>query len=148
MLMTGSSAIDAERAFTRAARGRRRAALARRLRRAPADAGRLCVFAQPQLSRARTRAGAGGGIREIPITAINGTLEPSRAAMFDRCFRPAARARARWERVWLAEHHGATLPPISVVAIGDGYAVRDGHHRVSVAKARGAVTIDATIDHA
>ena len=144
--MTGSSAIDAERAFARAARGRRRAALARRLRRAPADSGRLCVFAQPQVSRARTRVGGRDGIREIPIEAINGTLEPSRAAMFDRGFRPAARARRRWERVWLAEHHGATLPPISVVAVGDGYAVRDGHHRVSVAKARGAVTIDATID--
>jgi hypothetical protein len=148
MLMTGSSAIDAERAFARAARGRRRAALARRLRRVPADAGRLCVIAQPQLTRARTRAGAREGIREIPIAAINGTLEPSRAAMFDRCFRPSARARSRWERVWLAEHHGAALPPISVVAVGDGYAVRDGHHRVSVAKARGAVTIDATIDQA
>jgi hypothetical protein len=148
MLMTGSSAIDAERAFARAARGRRRAALARRLRRAPADSGRLCVFAQHQVSRARTRVGVRGGIREIPIEAINGTLEPSRAAMFDGCFRPAARARGRWERVWLAEHHGATLPPISVVAVGDGYAVRDGHHRVSVAKARGAVTIDATIDQA
>jgi hypothetical protein len=144
MLMTGSSAIDAERAFARAARGRRRAALARRLRRAPADSGRLCVFAELQVARSRARTQY--GIREIPIDAISGTLEPSRAAMFDRCFRPAARARDRWERVWLAEQHGATLPPISVVAVGDGYAVRDGHHRVSVAKARGAVSIDATID--
>jgi ParB-like chromosome segregation protein Spo0J len=40
------------------------------------------------------------------------------------------------------------LPPISVVRVGDRYAVRDGHHRVSVAKARGAVTIDATVDAA
>jgi hypothetical protein len=144
MLMTGSSAIDAERAFARAARGRRRAALARRLRRAPADSGRLCVFADPHLARASARTRQ--GIREIPIEAINGTLEPSRAAMFDRSFRPAARARSRWERVWLAEQHGATLPPISVVPVGDGYAVRDGHHRVSVAKARGAISIDATID--
>jgi hypothetical protein len=146
MLMTGSSAIDAERAFARAARGRRRAALARRLRRAPADSGRLCVFAEPQVARSRPR--LHHGIREIPIDAISGTLEPSRAAMFDRSFRPAARARGRWERVWLAEQHGATLPPISVVAVGDGFAVRDGHHRVSVARARGAISIDATIDQA
>jgi hypothetical protein len=144
MLLTGSTAIDAERAFARAARGRRRAALARRLRRAPADDGRLCVYGEPRVPRA----GAAGrhGIREIPIAAINGTLEPSRAAMFDRSFRPAARARTRWERVWLAEQHGATLPPISVVQVDEGYAVRDGHHRVSVAKARGAVSIDATVD--
>jgi hypothetical protein len=146
MLMTGSSAIDADRAFTRAARGRRRAALARRLRRAPADGGQLCVYGEPRLSR--PRASARQSVREIPIAAISGTLEPSRAAMFDSCFRPAGRARSRWERVWLAEHQGAVLPPISVVQVGDGYVVRDGHHRVSVAKARGAVSIDATVDGA
>lgn len=146
MFMTGSSAIDAERAFTRAARGRRRAALARRLRRAPADGGRLCVYGEPQVRR--SRGSARQTVREIPIAAIRGTLEPSRAAMFDRCFRPAGRARDRWERVWLAEHRGAVLPPISVVQVGDGYAVRDGHHRVSVARARGAVSIDATVDAA
>jgi hypothetical protein len=144
MFMTGSSAIDAERAFTRAARDRRRAALARRLRRAPADGGRLCVYGEAQVRR--PRGSARQGVREIPIEAISGTLEPSRAAMFDGCFRPAGRARDRWERVWLAENRGAVLPPISVVPVGDGYAVRDGHHRVSVAKARGAVSIDATVD--
>jgi hypothetical protein len=32
-----------------------------------------------------------------------------------------------------------------VVPTGDGYAVRDGHHRVSVARARGATTIDAEV---
>ena len=144
MFMTGSSAIDAERAFSRAARGRRRAALARRLRRAPSDDGRLCVYGE--LRMARAGASSARGVRDIPIDAISGTLEPSRAAMFDRCFRPAAGARTRWERVWLAEHHGAVLPPISVIQVGDSYAVRDGHHRVSVAKARGAVSIDATVD--
>jgi hypothetical protein len=144
MFMTGASAIDAERAFTRAARGRRRAALTRRLRRAPADGGRLCVFDEPRLARPRGRVGQ--GVREIPLEAISGTLEPSRAAMFDRSFRPAGLARRRWERVWLAEHQGAVLPPITVVPVDGGYAVRDGHHRVSVAKARGAVSIDATVD--
>jgi hypothetical protein len=144
MFMTGSGAIDAERAFTRAARGRRRAALKRRLRRATADGGRRCVYGEPRVTR--TVAGSRQGVREIPIDAISGTLEPSRAAMFDRCFRPAGRARTRWERVWLAEHRGTVLPPISVVQVADGYAVRDGHHRVSVARARGALSIDATVD--
>jgi hypothetical protein len=144
MFMTGSSAIDAERAFARAARGRRRAALARRLRRTPADGGRLCVYGESQGMRAV--AGGRRGIRAIPIAAISGTLEPSRAVMFDRSFRPAAGARTRWERLWLAEHRGAVLPPISVVQVGDSYAVRDGHHRVSVARARGALSIDASID--
>ena len=135
MLMTGSHAIDAERAFSRAARARRRATLRRWLR--GERGGQLAVYDE------RTWASAARGVREIPLAAILGTVEPSRASLFDRCFRPAAAARARWQRVWLAEQRGAVLPPISVVKVGDGYAVRDGHHRVSVALARGAAWIDA-----
>jgi hypothetical protein len=85
------------------------------------------------------------GVREIPLSEITGTLEPNRAEHFDREFRPAPITRERWKRVWLAEARGAVLPPISVVPAGDGYAVRDGHHRVSVALARGAVMIDAVV---
>jgi hypothetical protein len=141
MLMTGLPTMDAERAFTRASRERRRAALASRLRRGANP--RLAVYDERQLARC---AGAPGRrIREIPVCAINGTVEPSRAELFDGAFRPAVAARCRWLRVWLAEHRGAVLPPISVVPVGDGYAVRDGHHRVSVARARGALTIDATV---
>jgi hypothetical protein len=144
MLMTGSDAIDAERAFTRSARGRRRAAVLRRLLRRPDGADALPVYDE----RCLRRSSAARGIREVPIDAIAGTVEPSRATMFDACFRPAAAARTRWQRVWLAEHRGQVLPPISVARAGDGYVVRDGHHRVSVAKARGALTIDATLDGA
>ena len=138
--MTGSDPIDAERAFARSARARRRAAVLRRLPGRHRADTRLAVYDEPR--------GAGGsvdrGIREIPLGAIRGTLEPSRARMFDGAFRPAAAARARWERVWLAEQRGQALPPIAVTRVGDAYAVRDGHHRVSVARARGALTIDAT----
>ncbi|MEA2383308.1 MAG: hypothetical protein QOH72_3279 [Solirubrobacteraceae bacterium] len=141
MLMTGSDSIDAERAFTRSARARRRAALVRRLGRGAGGASRLAVYDERQAVRAR----AERGIREIPLCAIRGTVEPSRASMFDSAFRPAPAARLRWQRVWLAEHRGQVLPPISVTRVGDAYVVRDGHHRVSVARARGAATIDATL---
>ncbi len=146
MLMTGTGIMDAEWAFTRAARGRRRAAIARRLRREPSERGRLAVYDERKLRR--PRGAAARRIRTIPLSQIDGTLEPSRASMFDRCFRPATAARTRWERVWLAEERGVVLPPISVVPVGDGYAVRDGHHRVSVAKARGAIAIDASVEAA
>ena len=139
MLLTGSAHIDAERAFSRAARGRRRAALAQRLRGRPAS--RLPVH-DPGCARATPAR----GVREIPLDRISGTLEPSKAEQFDRDFRPAPVARTRWQRVWLAEHRGAALPPISVVPVGDEYVLRDGHHRVSVARARGAVAIDAQLD--
>jgi hypothetical protein len=32
------------------------------------------------------------------------------------------------------------------VRVGERFAVLDGHHRVSVARARGALTIDAHVD--
>ena len=140
--MTGSIQIDAERAFSRARRGRRLAALARLLRRD--GGGCLAVLDERSLRAVRPER----GIREIPVADITATLEPTRTRLFDRCFRPAALAQPRWQRVWLAEHGGTVLPPISVVRVGDRYAVRDGHHRVSVARARGALTIDAQIDAA
>ena len=139
--MTGSDSIDAERAFARSARARRRSAVMRRLLRGRAGDGHLAVYDERQVPRS----GLERGIREIPLVAIRGTVEPSRAGMFDGDFRPAAAARSRWQRVWLAEHRGRVLPPISVARVGDAYAVRDGHHRVSVARARGALTIDATL---
>jgi hypothetical protein len=143
MLMTGSGQMDAERAFRRATRGRRFVALRRLLFREP-EKDRLAVIDERTLPHSVKTPGR--GIREIPLEAINGTLEPGKASLFDPGFRPAAAVRARWQRLWLAEHRGAVLPPISVVPAGDGYAVLDGHHRVSVAKARGAATIDATVD--
>jgi hypothetical protein len=142
--MTGSGAIDADRAFAKAARARRRAAAVRWLRGEAAERGRLAVFEATEIPRAFGEIGR--GIRAIPLDAIRGTLEPARAGLFDRGFRPARSARHRWRSVWLAEHRGTPLPPIVVVPVGDGYAVSDGHHRVSVAIARGALAIDAIVD--
>ena len=131
---------EAEKAFGRATRSRARARLMSHLRRCGGACLRLAV-AEPAATVRRSD----GGVREIPLESITGTLEPHRAEQFDPAFRPAAIVRERWQRVWLAEARGAVLPPISVVPAGDGFAVRDGHHRVSVALARGAITIDAVV---
>src|SRR5687768_4615292 len=117
MLATGSNLIDAERAFARVSRARRRAALLRLIRRQPAECGRLPVFGE--LCVTMRRAVRRAGIREIPLRSIRGTLEPSRATQFDPDFRPAGIARSRWQRVWMAEERGTSLPPVSVVAVGD-----------------------------
>jgi hypothetical protein len=138
---TGWAYVEAERAFGKAIRARRRAALLRWLRRSCAECARLSIHQV----RSATRRGPRGMVREIPLEAIVGSVEPSRATQFDRDFRPSPAARSRWLRVWQAEQRGAGLPPISVVAVGDGYAIRDGHHRVSVARARGAQSIAAAI---
>ena len=133
MFKTGGTLIDAESAFIRARRGAR----LRRWRRARVQ---LPVYTSAH------PVPAASGVREIPLDAIRGTLEPSRANQFDGCFAPLrASARRRWESVWVAEEKGVRLPPISVVPVRGGYAVRDGHHRVSVARARGAVAIDASL---
>jgi hypothetical protein len=139
MLLTGSYQMDAERAFAREMRARRRAAVARRLGRG--RSGRLPVY-----DETKRRVSGIPARLEIPIDAIAGTVEPSRSALFDRAFRPSKLTRDRWQRLWMAEHRGTVLPPISVVRVRDGYAVRDGHHRVSVARARGALTIDAAVE--
>jgi hypothetical protein len=122
----GWEAAQAGRAFDRAARRRRW--------------GARCSLPVHELTHA-----AHGGVREIALDDIVGTLEPSRAAEFDCEFRPVRRARGRWLAVWVAETRGTGLPPISVVRVAGGYAVRDGHHRVSVARARGAATITAIV---
>jgi hypothetical protein len=137
--MSAWSELEADKAFSQASRARRRAALVAWLRRARLRG--VKVFDETGRSGSRS----GGGVREIPLDAIKGTTEPHRAAQFDQDFRPSKRTRGRWQSVWLAFHRGAPLPPISVVQFGDAYAIRDGHHRVSVAKALGAPSIRAIV---
>ena len=141
MISTGNTVMDAQRAFDKASRAARRHSVVTRLRRRCVECSRLAIYD----SRTR-RTGREGGIREIPLEQISATVEPSRAQQFDRWFRPnAKKTRGRWERLWIAEQRGEILPPISVIQIGGEYAVLDGHHRVSVARARGAATIDAVV---
>ncbi len=131
---------EAESAFARARRARRRATLMCKVSSLGRCTSRLAVHDQPAAAAAGSAA-----LREIPLSAITATLEPNRAEHFDGGFRPATQARCRWLRIWLAERSGAVLPPIRVVQVGAGYAVSDGHHRVSVAMARGALSIDAHV---
>jgi hypothetical protein len=132
--------LEADKAFTTAYRARQRAAFAGRLRRL----GRA-VCGLPIFDEFEDRRRGVPGVREIPLDAIAGTTEPNRAAQFDEHFRPTAQTRCRWQRIWMAFHKGDTLPPISVVQVGERYAIRDGHHRVSVAKALGSLTITAVV---
>jgi hypothetical protein len=132
--------LEAEKAFRRAERARRRAAIMRRLRRACCGGGLPAVADGHAVGRSALR-----GEREIPVEAITATTEPNRAAQFDSEFRPARATQARWLRVFVAMHRGTPLPPISVVRVGGEYAIRDGHHRVSVARALGVSTISAVV---
>jgi hypothetical protein len=139
--LLGWDTDQAERAFAKAVRTRQRRRLLRRVWRGRAPSTELAVFDVHSVGRS----GGAHGVGEIALNTIVGTLEPHRAAHFDRDFSPAAPARGRWVSVWVAMHRGTVLPPIKVVPVGDGYAIRDGHHRVSVARARGAQAISAII---
>ena len=69
-----------------------------------------------------------------------------RGREFDRRFRPTTgRVRARWERIAAAQRRGESMPPIDVYRIGELHFVKDGHHRVSVARALGHDKIDAYV---
>lgn len=85
------------------------------------------------------------GLRMVALDAIAGTVDRSHGG-FDRQFRPtSARVRGRWERIANAVRRGERMPPISVLRIGEVHFVRDGHHRVSVARALGLDQIEAYV---
>ncbi len=80
----------------------------------------------------------------VPLDAIVGTVDRGRD--FDRSFRPTTgRVRSRWEHIAAAMRRGEAMPPVDLVRIGQIYFVRDGHHRVSVARALGHDDIDAIV---
>jgi hypothetical protein len=53
--------------------------------------------------------------------------------------------RPRWERIATAQRKGQAMPPIDVYRIGELHFVKDGHHRVSVARALGHDVIEAWV---
>jgi hypothetical protein len=80
----------------------------------------------------------------VPLDAIVGTVDRGRD--FDRSFRPTSgRVRSRWEHIATAMRRGEAMPPVDLVRIGQIYFVRDGHHRISVARALGHTDIDANV---
>jgi hypothetical protein len=84
------------------------------------------------------------GMKTVPITKIAGS--EGRYQDFDNHFLPKTRnLRQRWESVDEAHLTDIVLPPIQLYEIGGLYFVRDGNHRVSVAKAQGIDFIDAEV---
>ena len=140
---TGFPTADAQDDFQRARRRQVMSRLARRMARDPADVDVILPFDEvvTALGRVEERY---VGLQSIELDSILGTVD--RGQGFDRQFRPTtARVRARWERIANAVRRGESLPPISVYRIGSVHFVRDGHHRVSVARALGRTEIEAYV---
>lgn len=82
------------------------------------------------------------GCLTVEVAKIAGS--ECRVCDFDREFLPLNESsRQRWVSVYGARMAGIPLPAISVVQVGDIYYVRDGHHRVSVARLMGEEYIEA-----
>ena len=85
------------------------------------------------------------GVKTVPIAQIIGSAT-LRFHDFDGAFLPtSARTKSRWRSVDAAWHEDIDLPPVQLYKIGDAYFVRDGHHRVSVAREKGQEFIEAEI---
>ncbi len=73
------------------------------------------------------------GLREIPIDQIAGSV--GRYRDFTNHFLPRrGTMQERWSRIYAQANSMEGLPPIEVYKVGDVYFVRDGNHRVSVAR--------------
>jgi hypothetical protein len=84
------------------------------------------------------------GAQTVPIKLIVGS--EGRYRDFNRFFLPKTEhLRSRWERVDKAHLRDIILPAIQLYEIGGVYFVRDGNHRVSVAKIQKVEFIDAEV---
>jgi hypothetical protein len=140
---TGLPSADAQFDFGRARRRRALSRLGARLRREPGDVNVILPFDEVVAALGR-RGERRLGLQAIDLDSIVGTVDRRRE--FDRRFRPTSgRVRPRWERINVAQRRGDPMPPIDVYRIGELHFVKDGHHRVSVARALGHKDINAYV---
>ena len=140
---TGSPRDDAQGDFVRQRRRQVLARLAARLRREPWDVNVVLPYEEvvDALGIAATR---DAGLESVALETIVGSV--GRAEEFDRGFRPtSSKTRERWQRMAEAQRRGESFPPVSLYRVEGLHFVRDGHHRVSVARALGHETIEAYV---
>jgi nucleotide-binding universal stress UspA family protein len=128
-------------------RARQQAALQEVLSRLRGKSADLLSFEDVRQKLHTLGTGVQRGIQNIPLSAIVGSV--GRYSDFTRTFLPKnPKDEERWARIMalVADPGGGGLPPIEVIKVGDAYFVQDGHHRVSVARALGAVTIEAYVN--
>jgi hypothetical protein len=84
------------------------------------------------------------GVQTVSLAQICGS--EGRCRDFDRSFYPTqTRSRERWASIATAQLRGQPLPPVSLVQVDDRYFVRDGHHRISVARLLQRDAIEAVV---
>lgn len=124
-------------------RARRKAALQELVARLTGQSSNLLSYEE-----VRQKLGTGTerdrGLQDIPLDAIVGSV--GRYTDFTRTFLPRHDESVhRWARIKMAAFGLGGLPPIEVYKIGDVYFVKDGNHRVSVAREVEATYIQAYV---
>jgi len=93
---------------------------------------------------AQVQSSSYAGAYPVEIKQIQGT--EGKAADFDGHFHPRREeSRSRWLQVAIERLRGRNLPPVELVEVDGIYYVRDGHHRISVARTLGQTWIDAEV---
>jgi hypothetical protein len=83
-------------------------------------------------------------LQNVPLDQIVGSV--GRYADFTRAFFPREdRLQERWQHIERMVTTGRELPPVELYKVGQAYFVRDGNHRISVARQRGISTIKAYV---
>jgi hypothetical protein len=84
------------------------------------------------------------GMKTVLLEDVVGSV--GRYNDFDSIFLPRqTRTRERWIKIDEAHLKEIALPAVELYKVGDGYYVKDGNHRVSVARERGQKFIDAYV---
>ncbi len=143
MAMVDGSNVGAASAVTDFRRARRRADVQAVLGQLSGQPHELLPYDEVR-RRLHAVESAARHLEDIPLSAIVGSVD--RYQDFSRGFLPRMDSdRDRWVGVKLAMTGMVGVPPIEVYRIGEAYFVKDGNHRVSVARQLGAATIQAIV---
>src|SRR5205814_1238581 len=95
--------------------------------------------------RLRLRTAVYRGVQTIPIKQVIGTV--GRYQDFTGAFLPTnASMSERWRKIArISLDPEDSLPPVDVFKVGEWYFVKDGNHRISVARELGSTFIDAEV---
>jgi hypothetical protein len=95
-------------------------------------------------TRLRLREESYKGLQNVPLDRIIGSV--GRYRDFTGDFLPrSGKMQERWSRVYAQANSLEGMPPIELYKVDDVYFVRDGNHRVSVARQMGQKTIEAHV---
>ncbi|MDY6793179.1 MAG: hypothetical protein SWH54_18075 [Thermodesulfobacteriota bacterium] len=84
------------------------------------------------------------GVINVPLESIVGS--EGRYHAFTRSFLPLQEdLRERWKNIDQIRESGQDLPPVELYKVSNAYFVKDGHHRISVARAKGNKYIEARV---